>query len=302
MKKELTAIFQDNELTSSRQEFSALEKNILFMLMAQLKKDDNANKAYYISVNELHSKTGVKNQYVNYKEATKCLVTKYVEIKKPNGNLLQTTFLSHAEYIKGTGIIEIGISPKIRPYLFELKSNFTVLQLELALTLKSKYSKRIYEMLSQYKDTGFFSISIHDLKNRLGLIDTKTGVEQYTKWSMFESRVLKIAEKEINTYTDIKMMYEPKKTGRSYHRVEFSFTHQPYQTNFDFKDESTAIFGRLINDLKLRKDQAYKLTQLHTEKELHKMIFEAKQAIRDRANGSQSIKDIGAWCAKRFNV
>ncbi len=43
----------------------------------------------------------------------------------------------------------------------------------MALSLKSKYSKRFYEMLSQYKDTRMMKVSINDLKHRLQFIDPK---------------------------------------------------------------------------------------------------------------------------------
>jgi plasmid replication initiation protein len=130
---------------------------------------------------------------------------------------LQTTLVSSAEYIKGQGLIEIGIEPKLRPYLFELRQNFTTYQLELALILKSKFSKRMYEMLSQFKNTGIFRISVLDLKERLSLYNPKTKEEQYEKWSAFDKYVLKIAHKEINKHTDIQFEYEAIKTGTKVH-------------------------------------------------------------------------------------
>lgn len=78
----------------------------------------------------------------------------------------------------GQGIIEIGLDPKIR-HFFDLKQNFTTFQLHMALSLDSKYAKRIHEMLSQYKDIGSIKIELLELKRRLLLYDDKTGDEQY---------------------------------------------------------------------------------------------------------------------------
>ena len=107
---------QDNALTIARYEMSALEKNIVYMTMAQLRKEDLTDTVYYISVRELMDKTATKNSYDDLKRATEQLVGRVLQINRANGNLLQVAMISSAEYVVGQGIIEIGLDAKIRRY------------------------------------------------------------------------------------------------------------------------------------------------------------------------------------------
>jgi plasmid replication initiation protein len=301
MDKKIT-LTQKNLLTEARQEFTALEKNLIFFTMAQMSNEDSDNKIYYVSATELQNKMGKQIRYQDFLKATGRLLSNPIWIKKPEGGHFQANFIASADYIKGTGIIELEVSTKMRKLLLNVKDNFTTFELDLALTLKSKFSKRIYEMLSQWKDKNQFSTTIEELKYQLGCKDHETGVESYEKWSNFEKYVLKKAEEEINLHTDFKMFYELKKVGRKYHSITFYFEKQDYQTTIDFQDEDAVLFTRLMNDLKLRKDQAAKIINRHTAKEVHKLIYDAKQEIRNREGSGKAIQSIGAWCAKRFDV
>jgi plasmid replication initiation protein len=294
---ELKTIFQNNAITEANYDFSTLEKNIMYMMMAQIRQGDEPEKYYFISVNELSQKTGVDNSYADYKDAIERMMSKIITIRKENGNILQTTLVSSAEYIKGQGIIELGIEPKLRPYLFELKQNFTTYQLELALILKSKFSKRMYEMLSQFKNTGILRISVLDLKERLALYNPKTKEEQYEKWSAFDKYVLKIAHKEINKHTDIQFEYEAVKTGRKFTRLDFHITHTPYQVKFDFKDADTELFDKLVNKYGLRKDQAEKALSMHAPAWIKSQLY----MIQVKRSNNQ-VTNLGAFTAKVLGV
>lgn len=91
----------------------------------------------------------------------------------------------------------------------------------MALNLPSKYAKRMYEMLSQFKDTGMMQITVEELKKRLGLIDLETGKERYKDFAWFKRYVLDIAQKELAEHTDISSTYTAKKTGKKYTHLEF---------------------------------------------------------------------------------
>lgn len=295
--KELKTISQHNELTSSRYDFTPLEKNIIYMLMAQLGRNDPSDKFYYISISEMQNKTGVESKYKHYDDAVNRLMDKRLKITRANGNRLTTSFVSSAEYIEGKGYIEIAIDPKMRPFLFELKQNFTTFQLELALSLKSKYSKRIYEMISQYKDTGFMTSRILELKEKLDLYDPETGEEQYIQWAAFKMNVLDVAKREVAQHTNLEFTVDARKLGKKIEILDFYIKEKSYQTTIDFKDDSTALFGRLVNKFGLRKDQAQKAIDKYGEKELPKLLY---PIMVDRSNGK--IGNIGAYTSKVLGV
>ena len=112
---------QSNALTSSRFEYTALERNLFYSVLKQLKNEPKTK--YVISANDLHLATGVTNNYESYKKATANMISRVFEIEKENGNLLQVSMFTSAEYIKGKGLVELEISEKLHPYLFDLKNH-----------------------------------------------------------------------------------------------------------------------------------------------------------------------------------
>lgn len=285
--------FQDNAITTAKYEFSEAEKDIMYMLLGQIKKNDAPGQMYYISAKEMQEKTGGKVRYEILRDATKSIMSKVFEIVKENGNLLQVHLFSSAEYIKGAGMIEVGISPKIHPYLFDLKSNFTTFQLDMALSMKGKYSKRLYEMLSQHKRKGkvvTWEITVDDLRTRLNLVNTYN-------YGMFESRVLNAPIKEINAFTDLEVSYRKRKKGRSYHWIEFDIKYTPHQMKIDFQDEDSALMGKLVNEFKLRRDQALKVVEVFSSKEIHQKLYD----IRTQSMNGK-VENIGGYTAKIFGV
>lgn len=293
--EEKRLVVQDNAITTARYSMTALEKNIMYMVMAQLDKNDPPTRYYRISGKELMERTRKKIKYEELKEATNRLLDRELVIIRDNGNYLQIRPISSAEY-DSHGMIEIGLDAKIRPYLFELKNNFTTYELSMVLSLDSKFSKRLYEMLAQFRSTGILRISVQELKERFKLYDPKTGVEQYEKWSAFEKYVLKVAQQEINEHTDLAFEYTLKKTGKRITDIEFKFNKPKDKTTPSPVDaDITRLLERLVNDFRLRQDQAEKILAQYPLKEINRTLYDISLKKKDIAN-------IGAYTAKTFNV
>jgi plasmid replication initiation protein len=294
-------IAQDNQLTSARFEYTALQRNLFYSVLKQISK--NSKEKYIISVADLQNATGVKTDYSNYTEATKGIMKCIYEIHKPNGNLLQVAMFSSCEYISGEGLIEVGISEKMHPYLVDLKSNFTLFQLDVALGLSSKFSKRMYEILSQWKtfNGGIKTFELLELKTMLNLYDPKNKKESYKNWADFEKNVLKVAQRDFKkseVNTDITFSYIPEKKGRKYHSITFKIKSKEYQKMLDFKEEKSKQWGVLVNEFKLNKKQVEAVLEQYSETELSKIIYEIRLDIKD-----QKVKySIGGYCAKRFGI
>jgi plasmid replication initiation protein len=292
-------LWQDNALTVARYEMSALEKNILYMVMASIRKDDAPNTLYQVSAKELMALTGEQVRASDLQRATKKLITRYFETVLPNGNTLQATFVASAEYITGQGIIEVELSQKVRPLYVELKDRFTTLQLHTALTLNSKYAKRLYELFSMYKNlpNKSFRISVQELKERLDLIDIKTGKDRYEKWTHFKNRVLDPAEHEINGKADLSFTYQPIKIGRSVSQIEFNVQYKRHSLLAVYDGPNELLIDRLINRFGLRQDQAQKVIDLHQTSDINKQLHKIQLRIINN-----ELENIGAYTAKIFEV
>lgn len=298
---EIINIRQDNALTNARFEYTALERNLFYAVLGQLKKTDDATTNYYVSISELSEKMGTNASYKDYREATLAILSRTYEMIEANGDILQVNMFSHCRYEKGGGRIEIGLSPQIRPYLFDIKDNFTSMQLEVALAFGSKYSKRLYEILNMKKnqDNGVFTLSVLELKTILALYNPKTKDEIYPQWTDFNTNVLKKAQKEMNSNNcDISFTYLPEKKSRKFVSITFSVESKAYQKTIEFKDEGNELFSRLVNKFDLRKDQAEKALKIHETDFIIKTLYN----INLMKMNKQIHTSLGAYTAKALGV
>jgi plasmid replication initiation protein len=303
--EERITLWQSNFITSARYEMSAMEKNIIYMVMSQIKKSDIPNRLYIVSAVELMANTGTNILYEDLKKATSKLRERKLDGILPNGNYLETSFIASAEYITGKGLIEIELSQKVLPFYLDLKEQFTTFQLDVALSLNSIYSKRMYEILSMYKNMKdkSFKISVKEFKERLFLINPKTGKDKYPTYTKLETNVIKPAEKEINGGTDIFFNYkaiEGAKQGKGRKPIthlEFSIIYRDKKPMFGYEENNKPIFDRLTNDFSLRKDQANLVLQKFSREEINKQLYQLSIKVANR-----EIKDIGAFTATVFGV
>ena len=216
-------IKQNNVITEARYSMSALEKNIVYMLLTKIQENDPPEKKYFISISEMQAKLRTLGQIVSkedFEDATQKLVGRVYSIEDDLG-YLQMGLLASVVYTNGSDLIEIEISSDIKPYFFHIKNNFSEFELDIVLGLRSFFSKRIYEILNRYKEIGTLNISVEKLKSILDLINPATKKEKFQEWSAFESNVLITSQEEIEKYTDISFTYILRKTSRKYTDIEF---------------------------------------------------------------------------------
>jgi len=215
-------IRQHNAITTARYEMSACEMDIVFSLLSKLTKQDQRGTIYEIRVQELELLTGRSWNYKQLLESTANLNSRVYTVDTGT-TLLQVSLLASALYRKGEGTIELEISERMRPYLIDLKSNFTSYRLQAAFSLSSKYAKRIYQLTSQWKDVGETkTYSLDEFKQMLKLKDPAgKEPEQYVQVSALQKYVLDVAVNQINKETDLHIKYELLKKGRSYSSIRF---------------------------------------------------------------------------------
>lgn len=219
---DLLEIRQHNAITTARYDYSACQLDILFYLLSKIRKEDKPNQEYQIYVSQVESITGRVWNYQQLREATADMGSRMFEVNT-SSSYKQLWMFQKVEYMTGQGFLTIKLSEDIRPFLFELKDNFTSYQLHSALKLSSKYAKRIYQLASQWKNIGETkSYTIDELKLMLKLKDpTGKQPEQFEKLSQFKARVLDIAMRQINEHTDLKISYHLIKQGRAFHSIRF---------------------------------------------------------------------------------
>ena len=285
------SIVQHNAITSGRYDFTACQLDILFMLLALINNNDEPGKAYSIYVKDIQAITGREWQYKQLKDATQTMGSKMFEIETPE-TYSQLWLFQIVQYMKGKGYFKVIISETMRPYLFNLKNNFTVMQVKSALSCSSKYAKRFYALSCQWRTVGEVNIPLGELKEMLYLKDP-FGIkkEQFLKISQFDEKVMSIAKRQINLNTDIKFDYEMIKQGRSVGLVKIKIGRQKRkQLEIDFTTDVTyQKHVSVIQAYGLNEDAAKKIAIKHFDiflkivEELNTLIVGGKKIDNNQA-------------------
>jgi plasmid replication initiation protein len=303
MKRQL--IRQHNAITEARYDMSALGKNIFYILLAQLRGEDLnlKKKIYRISVKSLSEIQGKAIEHIQFKRTAKKLLEQVIYVPLGAGKFTQVNLVSSSEYIRGKGTIEIELSEKIRDFLFHINKNFTEFELHEALLLKSKYAKRMYEMLCQYKDTGIFIINIDELKARLSMVDPQTKKDKYPKYGLLRAKVLDIVQKEINEKTTMYFDYTVVKTGKRFSHLKFKIKGNSksnvilHTTNHEPTSAPQAsIYEKLTNKYKLSPWQAKSIIKGVPLDEINKTVYDIQLEVINN-----KVRNLGGYTAKVFD-
>jgi plasmid replication initiation protein len=129
-------------------------------------------------------------------------------------------WLNYVEYEEGQGEVSICFNKQLKPYLLQLKANFTQYQLAAVVNFKSAYSIRFYEFLKMRQNQGkggqfFIRYTIFDLRDILGIAS-----HEYPDTKNLRVRVIEPALKEINTQSDLAIVdVQYVKQGRSINEI-----------------------------------------------------------------------------------
>ena len=228
----------------------------------------------YLSKEELFAffKVDDSNKHTRFKEAVEKMQKQaFFKIKEKKEHGFEFENIVPIPYVKWTDYhdeVTIRFSPEIMPYLINLKQNFTQHALSDLAELNSKYSIILYRWLSmnynQYEHYSYKggrreeqveayrnpSISIRELRE---MTDT---INDYKRFTHFETRVLKEPLEEINEHTSFNVTYDKIKKGRSIDSIVFHITKKPVARNDFYKlEEQDPIY---LQD-KANKEQAEEL-------------------------------------------
>ena len=221
-------IVHANQLVDASYHFSLIEMRVL--ALASTKIDSRKSKVgeIRIDVSEYDRAYGITNNrsYGDLRDAVKSIMRKPVKLSD-GSKIRELSWLVMNEYEAddyGSHVL-IEFSPKIEPYLFDLKERFTSISFEYAARLNTAFSFRLYQWLKKaqhlnsHKKNGAVEVifSIDWMKEQAQIKG------DHSRWGHFHDRVIKPAIEKININTDISVFYEPIKTGRKVTAVKFYY-------------------------------------------------------------------------------
>ena len=185
---------------------------LILAVIGKLKENDKDFKDYIFSIKDFFGMSDeVEGNYGFIRESIKGILSKPLEIKTEKG-LLQCNWLSGATSTKA--LVKLRFDPELKPYLLQLKQQFTTLKLEYLLKLQSIYSIRVYELLKQFEKLGFREMELDDLRWILEIPNS---------YKISNIRIiLDKAREEIGQKTDISFTYKFEKFGAKFGWIRFT--------------------------------------------------------------------------------
>lgn len=203
-------VTQANELVESRYNLPLGEQRLVLTMISKIQPEDADFKPYRISVAEFAEFLGVAKDsaYTECKKITEKLLSRVLNIREED-KLIQIGWMSSAVYVDGSGMVNLSFDPLLKPYLLQLKSNFTSCKLTMLLSFKSQYTMRVYTLLKQYEKLKIREIEIEMLRDTLGIRK-----DLHVEYSDFKRHVLEYTKKELAEKADLYFEYDEIKYGR----------------------------------------------------------------------------------------
>ncbi len=224
-----------NDLVEAKYRFDIWETRIFSKMLTMIHRDDEDFKEYRIYLRDIVQEFDLgktRDAYEWLRAGAKNLMKKTFLIpyeldgvkrsfETPVVSSLDSAVADDKRIRQDHLYISISFHPKMKPYLLQLKSQFTIYDVQNIVKLPSTYSVRIYELLKQYEKLGRRRFPVEELKDILGL------ETEYPLYANFKQRVIQKAQKDLEANTDIVFTFEEVKRGRAVTELVFTIRANP---------------------------------------------------------------------------
>lgn len=228
MQKNVTILKYPIRALMTKQEFTVVERRILYLAMQQIKQGMGVQQNLFDKGFELSIPYSAleETNWNRFKKSIKKLEDKKL-VFVDNDEEYESLRLVWKTQIKKNETVKVFFTSEAAFLLSELGKGYAALQFNLAMSLTSEYAQRMYELLSRWKDTGVW------LNQEIDIIRDLLNVPVSYNLSAFKLQVLDYTQKKLREHTDISFTYELRRLGRSFTYIDFYITNQTTKALFN---------------------------------------------------------------------
>ena len=218
MEKEVDyKVSKHNSLVNAKgkYQYSVNQLKLICHLIANIKPTDTNLEMKQIAIKDLGFVEENTYNHYYFKEEFVRLLEMPFQIPGTKG---WTNWFSYLEY--DTGVLNYAFDERLKPFLLNLKGNFTSYYLSNVMNLKSNYAILTFELLSQVRKQqeeenvqGYRNITIKEYRELLKIPDSYKNNDVL--------RLLKKVQKEIRERTNLQFNFAMKKMGKPFHSINF---------------------------------------------------------------------------------
>lgn len=191
-----------------------IDENGKYLQPEQLKREHELSAKEFCQV----FNTDYSNCYkLLYKACKKLMKTSITLEKFELSEAWEINICSMAKYNNKQGSITVQFTDSIMPYLTQVRQKFILYNLKEIANFGSLYTTRLYEILQEFKETGWMIRSIQQLRE---IFAVGNNLKLYGD---FKRKTFKHACQEINDNYDMNLSFEEIKEGRKVVAIKFFF-------------------------------------------------------------------------------
>lgn len=231
---ESLVVTQANTLATSIQNMSLLERRILLLTLAVLRRADTELPYVRIYSSDVRRAFDLNHNSLNTElnDASSKLMTRYAEfIRTRHGSNSKISWVNEVHFTTGKdsevgmAYIDVQLHPRMAQYVLQLTGNFFKVPLSVLARFRSIYSMRLCEILTAESHAGRRAEVHFDLDDLKRVLDCDK--PSYKNFSNFRQRVLEPAQQENAEIGYLSFTYEVLKRGKAVVGVQFGVTLRP---------------------------------------------------------------------------
>ena len=152
----------------------------------------------------------VGQQLKEMSEASDTLRQYTLVIHEEDGNDLRVGLISSSKYLKGERAIRVSVDKYLMPYIRDMKKQYAIsYKAGGPMKFRSEYSLPLYDVMNYYLSEGQHYFTLEETRRIFNIPD---GAIKNT--STLNQRIIKVAIRDINTYTNLEVSVEQHRKGR----------------------------------------------------------------------------------------
>ncbi len=209
-------IVKGNPLIEARFELTPTQMKLFIYMLSLLDISKESFVPLTITVKDFQKFTGVEggSLYSHLQQEVKKMIDKKVYYKDDRIEL-DSHLISGYVYFKKEGYFVLEFPNLLKPFLLQLKENFTVLDIRNILRLDSSYAMRFYEICKEKERIGTFEFEVDKLKRMFNI------EHKYKNYFDFKMKVVVQAQNELMKNSELYFEFTEIKQGKKVVKLRF---------------------------------------------------------------------------------
>jgi plasmid replication initiation protein len=210
-------IIKGNPLIEAKFELTPIQTKLFLFLLAKLDTTKNSFEPMIVVVKDFQKFIGSKGDslYHHLKKEVEKMIGKRV-FYKDDGVELNSSLISGYLYLENEGAFLVEFPSLLKPFLLQLKENFTVIDIRNILGLDSSYAMRFYEICKEKERFKTFEYTVDHLKEMFSIEN------KYKNYFDFKIKVIVQARNELKENSELYFDFDEIKQGKKVVSLRFT--------------------------------------------------------------------------------